>query len=141
MKVTKVPTSTSVLDPAPTLFARSRILTIEQGTPGEKVTGSVDWSNGPLGATLRATYYGDVLQAGTTAANDYNTGAHTITDLELRYQPAKGAQVAIGASNLFDVYPHKVPAALNSTGVLGFPYYSPFGFNGRYLYVRAGFNW
>ena len=141
VKVTKVPTSTSALDPSPTLFARSRILTIEEGTPGEKVTGTVDWSNGPLGATLRATYYGNVLQAGTTAASDYSTGARTITDLELRYQPAKGAQVAIGASNLFDVYPRKVPASLNSTGVLGFPYYSPFGFNGRYLYVRAGFNW
>ena len=105
------------------------------------MTGTVDWSNGALGATLRATYYGDVLQAGTTASADYSTGSHTITDLELRYQPAKGAQLAIGASNLFDVYPRAVPAALNSTGVVGFPYYSPFGFNGRYLYVRAGLNW
>jgi len=25
--------------------------------------------------------------------------------------------------------------------VLGFPYYSPFGFNGRYLYARLGVNW
>ncbi|TCM12841.1 iron complex outermembrane receptor protein [Novosphingobium sp. PhB165] len=141
VKVTKVPTSTSVLDPAPTLFARSRILTIEEGTPSEKVAGTVDWSHGALGATLRATYYGDVLQPGTTASADYRTGSHTITDLELRYQPAKGAQLAIGASNLFDVYPREVPAALNTTGVVGFPYYSPFGFNGRYLYVRAGLNW
>jgi iron complex outermembrane receptor protein len=25
--------------------------------------------------------------------------------------------------------------------VIGFPYYSPFGFNGRYLYARAGLSW
>ncbi len=61
--------------------------------------------------------------------------------LELRYGEAKGAQIGLGVSNLFDVYPDRTIAANNSTGVLGFPYYSPFGFNGRYLYVRAGLNW
>jgi iron complex outermembrane receptor protein len=30
---------------------------------------------------------------------------------------------------------------LNSTGLVGFPYYSPFGFNGRYLYARVGVTW
>ena len=43
-KVTKVPTSTSVLDPAPTLFARNRLLTLTEGTPGEKVAGAIDWA-------------------------------------------------------------------------------------------------
>jgi iron complex outermembrane receptor protein len=47
----------------------------------------------------------------------------------------------VGAENLFDVYPDRVPGALNaSSGLLGFPYYSPFGFNGRYLYARLGVN-
>lgn len=139
--VTRVPTSTATLDPAPTLFARSRILTLEQGTPGEKVTGTIDWSLDRLGALARVTYYGNVNQPGTTPAGDVLTGDRAITDLELRYSGAKGAQLGIGVSNLFDVYPQATPAANNSTGVLGFPYYSPFGFNGRYLYVRAGLNW
>ena len=139
--VTRVPTSTATLDPAPTLFARSRILTLEQGTPGEKVTGTIDWSLDQLGALARVTYYGNVNQPGTTPAGDVLTGGRAITDLELRYSGAKGAQLGIGVSNLFDVYPRATPAANNSTGVLGFPYYSPFGFNGRYLYVRAGLNW
>jgi iron complex outermembrane receptor protein len=59
-----------------TLFARQRILTITQGTPGEKVVGSVDWSKGKAGATVRATYYGNVNQPGSTAAGIY-TGRHT----------------------------------------------------------------
>ncbi|WP_458390056.1 TonB-dependent receptor plug domain-containing protein [Sphingomonas sp. F9_3S_D5_B_2] len=140
-KVTRVPTTTSALNPAPTLFARSRILTLTEGTPGEKVTGTVDWSLKQFGATARVTYYGDVNEPGTTEAADIHTGKHAITDVELRYQPRHGLQLALGAQNLFDVYPDRVPGTLNGpSGVLGFPYYSPFGFNGRYLYGRAGIN-
>ncbi len=139
--VTRVPTSTATLNPAPTLFARSRILTLEQGTPGEKITGTIDWSLDKLGALARVTYYGDVNQPGTVSTADVHTGRHAITDLELRYAAPKGAQIGLGVSNLFDVYPDRQSAANNSTGVLGFPYYSPFGFNGRYLYARVGLNW
>ncbi len=139
--VTRVPTSTSALNPAPTLFARSRIESLENGTPGEKVTGSIDWSLADFGATARVTYYGDVNQPGTTEAGDVHSGKHVITDLELRYQAKRGAQFGLGVSNLFDVYPDATIAANNSTGVIGFPYYSPFGFNGRYIYARAGLSW
>ncbi|WP_116090729.1 TonB-dependent receptor plug domain-containing protein [Sphingomonas crusticola] len=139
--VTRVPTSISTLNPAPTLFARSRILTLEDGTPGTKVTGTIDWALANFGATARVTYYGNVVQPGTTPSADAFTGRRAIADLELRYQPKKGVQLAIGGSNLFDTYPRQYPAALNSTGVVGFPYYSPFGFNGRYLYARAGLSW
>ncbi|RYE03993.1 MAG: TonB-dependent receptor [Sphingomonadales bacterium] len=140
---TSIPTSTATVNPAPVLFARSRILSIEEGTPGEKVTGTIDWQWGDIGITARASYYGNVNQPGTAAngSGDINTGKHTLTDLELRYQPAKGAQFALGVNNLFDVYPDASPAALNTTGVVGFPYYSPFGFGGRYIYARAGLSW
>lgn len=136
-----IPTSTGTVNPAPVLFARSRILTIEQGTPGQKVTGAIDWSLDKLAITARASYYGDVNQPGTTPAADVHSGRHTITDLELRYQALKGAQFALGVNNLFDVYPDYTIAANNSTGVVGFPYYSPFGFGGRYVYARIGLNW
>lgn len=149
-KVTKIPTSTSTLNPAPTLFARSRILTLEDGTPATKVTGTIDWALSDFGATARVTYYGNVIVPGTNATTlvngtpvsaDIPTGRNAIADLELRYQPKKGVQLSIGASNLFDTYPKRTPTYLNTTGVVGFPYYSPFGFNGRYLYVRAGLRW
>lgn len=147
--ISSVPRNTAVFtNDTPILFGRQRIVSITNGTPGEKVTGTLDWSHDQIGATLRATYYGGAIQpgTGTTAAvgapGDLHTGQHTITDLELRYQPRRGPEFAIGAQNLFDVYPNRVPANLNAaSGVLGFPYYSPFGFNGRFLYVRAGVNW
>jgi iron complex outermembrane receptor protein len=141
VKVTRVPTSTATLNPAPTLFARSRILSLEDGTPQQKVTGTIDWSLDRLGALARVTYYGDVNQPGTTPAADVRTGKNAITDLELRYAATKGANIGIGVSNVFDVYPDRTIPANNSTGTLGFPYYSPFGFNGRYLYARVGLNW
>jgi iron complex outermembrane receptor protein len=141
VKITRVPTSTSVLNPAPVLFARTRLLTLTEGTPGEKVAGTVDWAFRQFGATLRATYYGDVVQPGTTPAADLHTGRHTITDIEVRYAPKHGPQFALGVQNMFDIYPNKVPGNLNGpSGLLGFPFYSPFGFNGRYIYGRVGFN-
>jgi len=140
--VTRVPANTAVaLNPTPTLFARSRILTLEDGTPQHKVTGTIDWSLDRLGALARVTYYGNVNQPGTIPTADVLTGDHVITDLELRYTATKGAQIGLGVSNLFDVYPDRIIPANNTTGVLGFPYYSPFGFNGRQLYIRAGLNW
>ncbi|MEJ1964135.1 MAG: hypothetical protein WDO56_22365 [Gammaproteobacteria bacterium] len=39
--------------------------------------------------------------------------------------------------DLLDQYPTKVPAALNTTGLGTFSSFSPFGFNGRFLYARA----
>jgi len=135
--VLRVPTNTAAgLDPAPLLFARSRILTYEEGTPETKIVGSVDWNLGRAGATLRGTYYDSVLQPGSTEASDLRTGQKFVVDLEARYQVLNGVRLAVGANNLFDVYPDAVPAALNSTGVTAFPFYSPFGFNGRFVYGR-----
>ena len=141
VSVNKLPTSSSVLNPVPTLFARSRILTIEDGTPDTKVAATVDWNRNQWGATVRATYYGDVLQPGSTASADYWTGSKTVVDLEGRYKLTERVGLAIGVDNVFDEYPDYVPESLNSNGVLGFPYYSPFGFNGRYAYARLSVNW
>ncbi|RZJ29147.1 MAG: TonB-dependent receptor, partial [Brevundimonas sp.] len=141
VEVTGTPTSSSVLSPVPPLFARSRILSIEEGTPDTKVSGTTDWSYGQWGLTARATYYASVLQPGSTAAADYSTGDKLVADFEGRFKPNDRITLALGVDNAFDEYPDAVPAALNSNGVLGFPFYSPFGFNGRFVYARIGLNW
>lgn len=142
LKVLKVPETTSKLDPAPTLVGRQRIISMEDGTPDTKVTGTVDWSSGDVGLTLRGTYYGDVNQPGTTEDGDIHTGKKFITDIEARFTAADQLHFGLGVDNLFDVYPKTTPLALQSTsGVLSFPFYSPFGFNGRQLYVKVGIDW
>jgi len=142
VEVLSVPTTTSVLDPAPPLVIRSTILTLEQGTPRKKISGTVDWSRGPWGATLHGTYYGDVNQPGTTATADIHTGNKMITDIEGRYTFAQRFHLALGVANLFDIYPKRTPANVqSSTGVVDFPFYSPWGFNGRQLYAKLGVDW
>lgn len=141
VEVTRVPTSSSVLSPVPTLFGRNRIETIQQGTPDTKVAGTADWSYGRWGLTARATYYASVIQPGSTAASDIPTGDKSVFDFEGRFSPNERVTLALGVENAFDEYPDATPASLNSNGVLGFPFYSPFGFNGRFVYARLGLNW
>ena len=113
------------------------------------MVGTIDWSLDKIGATARASYYGDVTQPINTgfAQDDIHTGRHTIFDLEARYTVTRTVTLAVGANNLLDTYPDYVRltssrgVALNSTGLVGFPYYSPFGFNGRYVYGRIGVTW
>lgn len=141
VEVRAVPTSSSVLNPVPPLFVRSRIETLQQGTPDTKVSATADWSLDRFGATVRATHYGEVVQPGTTAATDIFTGDKTVFDVEGRFEVTERIDVALGIDNVFDAYPDAVPAALNSNGVIGFPFFSPFGFNGRYAYARLSLNW
>lgn len=141
VSVTRTPTSSSVLNPVPPLFIRQRILTIEDGTPDTKVSASADWSFGRWGATAKATYYASVLQPGSAPANDFSTGDKTVFDLEGRFRFSERVGLAVGVDNVFDEYPDYTPAGLNSNGVVGFPFYSPFGFNGRYAYARLSLNW
>lgn len=126
------------------LFSQQRITSLERGTPRWKGSASADWSLGNVGATLRATYYGNVVEPAPNVVDYVNTGRHTLIDLEGRVKILRQGTLAIGANNLFDVYPDAVnPANGNNynSGATAFPYYSPFGFNGRYLYVRFGLNW
>ena len=62
-------------------------------------------------------------------------------DLEGRYRFTDSVTLALGAENLFDVYPDRTPGTLNNNGVTAFPCYSPFGFNGRQVYGRLNLTW
>ncbi len=138
-EVTKVPVTAALaaLTPAPSLFDRINVLSLEKGQPKNKLSANLNWKQGDYGATLRATRYGEVLSPGTTAALDFMIGAKTVTDLEGRYNWSKNLTLAVGAENLFDVYPDALPPALNTTGNAPFSNYAPFGRGGRYLYARA----
>ena len=49
--------------------------------------------------------------------------------------------LAVGANNLLDEYPNMTPVNVNTNGPVGFPSFSPFGFNGRFMYTRISYNW
>jgi iron complex outermembrane receptor protein len=143
-EVTKVPGIPLVSIPVSPnfLFDRANILAFEEGTPETKIVGSVDWELGPWSTTARATYFDTVLVANNNALIDFDTSDATLLDLEARYEFDRGVTVAIGVNNALDAYPTHTPASLNSpTGSVGYPQYSPFGFNGRFLYARVGYSW
>jgi iron complex outermembrane receptor protein len=72
---------------------------------------------------------------------DILAGAATIVDLELRAKFGEGFSASLGADNLLDKYPTPSTAAQNTTGARSFTSFSPFGFNGRFLYARLGYQW
>lgn len=143
-EVTKTPAVPSNLAIAPSdafLFDRSSKLSFEQGTPEQKIVASVDWSLGDFGATLKGTSYDSVLVANNNATLDYETGDALLVDLEGRYTLPFGVSLAVGVNNLTDEYPTATPTNINgATGSVGYPSYSPYGFNGRFFYGRLSYN-
>jgi iron complex outermembrane receptor protein len=152
----------------PVLFGRINTLTFEEGTPDSKLSLAVDWSipvgASTLGVNLKGTQYGDVLEpgaptnaeiaAGLSDARDLELEGDTLVDLALNAKFMEGKLgLTLGADNLFDQYPNRVPnnrvlptppggtVNLNATNALGFSRYSPYGFNGRFVYARFGYNW
>jgi iron complex outermembrane receptor protein len=142
-RVPTIPTNIPIPNP-PSLFNRINVLTFEEGTPKYKFSGTLDWTGGPWGGTAKLTYYGNVTQpfSNTDVTQDVDIGSHVIADVEGRYRFGDKATWAIGVNNLFDEYPDPTPlvassgAGINTSGAVPFSNYSPFGFNGRFLYTR-----
>ncbi|HTK35740.1 MAG TPA: TonB-dependent receptor [Caulobacteraceae bacterium] len=138
----------SALNPAPPFLTHYRTLSLTDGQPKWKGSLAADWTRGWLGATLKATYYGKLIQAfnGNNALGDYTLEPKTLIDAEVRANVWKGLQLAVGANNLLDTYPTTPPYVLNgqtisTNGVGAFPEYSPFGWQGRFLYGRVSYSW
>jgi iron complex outermembrane receptor protein len=146
--------------PGLVLFGRVEGIRFTHGQPRDKIVFSADGDIGNLGITARTTRYGKVVSPGATAPlapdalsltaygpDDIFLKAKWITDLELRYKAFAGLELAIGANNLFDVYPTRSPFGARPASIGGvypanqeyIPYsiFSPFGFNGRFLYGRV----
>jgi iron complex outermembrane receptor protein len=146
VKVPEIPVL-SALSPAPALFARGNVKTLEEGTPKDKFTGSLDWEYGSFGATLRAIRYGEVLVPNdrTSGTRDYTIDANTLVDVEARYSWNDMLTLSLGADNLFDEYGTPAPVSidgtnLNSTGNTPFSGYIPYGSSGRFVYMKASVN-
>jgi iron complex outermembrane recepter protein len=146
-EVEKLPT-TNVIPDGSLLFGRVNTLTFEVGQPRNKQSLGIDWTRpagfGEWGIGLSATRYGRVIEPqapATPLVPDVVMDPKAIVDLELTAATSNGLSLAIGAENLLDEYPEAVPPAANTTGALGFSRYSPFGFSGRFLYARVGYNW
>lgn len=158
-KIKKVLAAPGALSEVPNLvlFGRQESLRLVKGQPQNKINLSTDYERDWLGLTLRTTRYGKALDAGATASGvqDIHLEAKWITDAEIRFEPMGDRfQIAFGANNLFDVYPTNTlrgqavdpvsGATVNLPAtryVTPFSNFSPFGFNGRFLYGRISVTW
>ena len=138
--------------PGLVLFGRQESLRLVKGQPRTKINLSADYDRRWLGATLRTTRYGKVVDAGApaTGVQDIFMAPKWITDAELRFKPMGDRfTIALGGNNIFDVYPTNIPRGLSTDPVTVLPAtryvapfsnFSPFGFNGRFLYGRVDVN-
>ncbi|MFO7762318.1 MAG: TonB-dependent receptor [Wenzhouxiangellaceae bacterium] len=148
----------SVIDPPPeladvgvtedNLFSRRERARFERGAPETKFNVGGTWFYGPFRFNALTNRFGETVDPGTSADSDETLDAKWITDVEVSYQANEFLSLALGANNVFDVYPDTTAennqAAGQSTTTFDriFPFsgFSPFGFNGRFIYGRVTVN-
>jgi iron complex outermembrane receptor protein len=129
------------------LFGRVERARIEEGQPRDNFLASASYELHALGLTTRTQRFGSVTTRATVGNEnlDQTFGAKWITDVSASYKVLGRYTLAAGADNLFDVYPDQNNNLGNVRNNVGgnanfgiFPYssFSPFGFNGRFVYAR-----
>ncbi|MBA4307738.1 MAG: TonB-dependent receptor [Sphingopyxis sp.] len=120
-----------------TLFDRRTQGWFTEG-PKTKLILGLNWELGQFGVNLKGTRYDSFKLLDNSAANDQSFGAKWVTDLELSYGLTENLRLAVGAYNLFDVYPDRTTVA-NTIGLSPFGA-GPFGHYGGYYYGRISVN-
>ena len=140
-KITRVDPLPQILQGRPTdLTSILDLVTkvgIEEERPDWRGTVTAQYTVGRVHGLGRLSYYGGFASAQPSFTDRETYGGKTLFDAEVGYH-FSDVNLAIGARNLFDVYPDKPKAEFNNNDNT-FPWAaaSPFGYNGRYLYVRA----
>jgi iron complex outermembrane receptor protein len=125
----------------------SKVKRLEEGLPEDRMTFTVAQSWDNLTSFVRANFYGEYY---AVHADWFGTDADAewTVDAELTYQMTDKVSVSAGVQNLFDTEALKIHGSSGAVGegvpgnVLGGIYYetSPYGIEGAYWYVKAGYN-
>jgi len=87
------------------------------------------------------TRYGSfVSYNSTTAALDQTFSSKWLLDLAVNYNLDRWT-FTLGADNVFNTYPDRVIPANDNNGTLPYSVFSPFGFNGAYVYGKLAYRW
>ena len=116
-----------------------RIDRLENNLPEVRFTLSAIHVMGPWRILLpRLRYYDDFIEYHAQADSlRISSGARWLVDAEVEYTFEGGVKLAVGAQNLFDTFPEE-NRFQGATGAL-YPNSSPYGFNGGFYYLRAGY--
>ncbi|MBC3870987.1 TonB-dependent receptor [Undibacterium oligocarboniphilum] len=143
-------TSVSHVTANPVVLAQNNLLLIDRQTilrttvasPKDKLTLGSDYSSGSWLTHLQATRYGSFVSPQNNPALDQTYGANIVFDAAVSYRTGRWT-LSAGVDNLTDQYPDQVTSSgnLNTGGTLPYSTFSPYGFNGRYVYARAAYAW
>lgn len=109
---------------------------LTRAIPETKIMFGQNWAVGGFEFNLQETRYGKFANPGVTAALDRFFPAKWIVDAQVKYKITDRLSVAIGADNLFNVYPppNNIPSTTN--GQDQYPRFAPYGFTGGSYYGR-----
>ncbi len=121
------------------IFGRQAQRDLTVGLPHDKLVLTSDWSLGKAHALLRVTRFGKYTESSNVPTGDRTFGSKWVTDLELGYDLTSHLNLAVGANNLFDVYPDKRGViAYDGSGAYG--NFAPFGLSGGFYYGRVSYS-
>lgn len=115
---------------------------ITEGAPRDKFFVGGTWNTGPWRFDATATRYGEfhTFNDDPSGARDQTFGAKWTLDLAATYA-LSGWTFTLGADNILDEYPDETIYANSESGQLPYSSYSPFGFNGAFVYGKVGYKW
>ena len=85
---------------------------------------------------VKLNNWGEVTIPSGTEEREQVLSSKWTVDAEYSMQLNSQARLSLGVNNMFDVYPDKTIKRNSFNGIFQHSGYSPFGFNGRYLYAR-----
>ena len=139
-KITRVAPLPPVLENSdePGILDVVTTVAIEEERPNWRGTLAVNYSVSRFGALARMSYFGGFASAQPGFCDECREEypSKTLFDAEVSYRFAPQVGFAIGARNIFDVYPG-LASEQNSFLIYPWAAASPFGYNGRYVYVRT----
>lgn len=122
------------------LFSGTELRRFEVSTPRNKYNLSATWTHDELRATLRTTRYGETQDPSSTPELNEVLKPKWITDLDVAYAATDNLTLSLGANNIFDVYPdptrENVEEVSTFSRLFAYSSFSPYGFNGRYVYGK-----
>jgi iron complex outermembrane recepter protein len=115
---------------------------VEEGFPRDKFALNAVWKLAAWDLAAGATRYGEfTTRHATLPAQDQVFDAKWTLDASVSFRPGKQWTITAGADNLLDEYPEGALFANSTAGLIPYSLYSPFGFNGRYVYAKVAYAW
>jgi len=143
-EVRKVADTPAVLSNAGlTLVDRQSINRLTVGSPKDKLGLTTDYTRGKWNGRATVTRYGEFTVPQNNPALDQTYDPQWVLDLAASVRVTNNWRVTLGIDNVTNRYPAQVTSAgnLNVAGNQPYSVWAPNGFNGRFLYAKAGYTW